>query len=285
MTSHVSRRRRLPASRTGSLAEALSRVSSTLAIPLAARAHGDSMFPAVAVHDEHAAAALLAMGDDGRRWLSDRATVYGVLARTCVFRDLGQAFFAQHRNATGVSLGCGLARYFQWLDNGENRFVNADLPEVMALREQLWPLCQPRERCAAADIASGQWWSQLELPTDQPLFMFAEGVLMYLEGEHVRRFLRVFGEHAPKGSELAFDVMSWLAAGNAYLLPSVRQTLAEFRWGPRSMSDLTAPHRRLRLLSEHPVLDGYGFPYASAAPLFRWFAGVPLYGIVRLGVD
>jgi O-methyltransferase involved in polyketide biosynthesis len=287
MTSPVSRRR--PAvGRAGSLADALPRVSSTLAIPLAARAHGDAMFPNVAVHDRYAADALRALGDDGRRWLDDRATVYGVLARTCVFRDLAQDFFGRHRASTGVSLGCGLTRYFQWLDNGTNRFINVDLPEVVALRKRLWPEPLERERCEAANVSDVQWWSRLGLPerdSARPVFVFAEGLLMYLERAQVLCLLREFGTRAPAGSELVFDIMSWLAAGHAYLHPSVKQTLAEFRWGPRSMHDLTAPHARLRLLSEHDVLEGYGFPYAAAAPMFRWFAGVPLYGVVRLGVD
>ena len=85
---------------------ALSAVPSTLRIPLAARALGDAMFPAVAVGDAHAARMLAAMGDDGQQWLSDRPSVYGVLARTQRFRALARQFLAEHPGGHVVNLGC-----------------------------------------------------------------------------------------------------------------------------------------------------------------------------------
>ena len=108
-----------------SASPALSAVPSTLLIPLAARAHGDAMFPAHAVGDIHASRLLRTVGDarSTAAYLADRASVYGVLARTQIFRRLGLAFFERHPDATGASLRCGLGHYFQWLDNGRNEWV------------------------------------------------------------------------------------------------------------------------------------------------------------------
>jgi hypothetical protein len=43
-------------------------------------------------------------------------------------------------------------------------------------------------------------------------------------------------------------------------------------------------HPRLRLLSEHAVLDGYNSACAWMCASFRAVWGVPVYGVVRLGL-
>lgn len=265
--------------------ETLSAVPSTLRIPLAARAHGDRLFPELAAGDVHAARVLAAIGDDGSVWLQDRASVYGVLARTRRLRDLAGRFLAQHPDAHVVNLGCGLSHYFQWLDNGRVRMTDADLPEVMAIRRQLLPSADHRHGLREFDLAAPDWWESLELPASRdepPVFLFSEGVLMYLRPERVESVLRTFGERAPAGSVFAFDAMCWLVAGQAAQHPSVRHTEAEFSWGPRRLEDLTAPSPRLRLISKHQVMSGSGWPYGVMGPVFWSFFGLPLYGFYEL---
>ncbi|WP_119155169.1 class I SAM-dependent methyltransferase [Caldimonas tepidiphila] len=279
------RRQRSEAPPQSYLVPTLSAVPSTLAIPLAARAWGGRRFPALDVHDGHAADALALLGDDGRRWLDDEVTVFGVLVRTALFREQARAFFARHPQGLGVSLGCGLADYFQWLDNGRNHWIDADLPEVVALRSRLaLPECR-RRRCRPVDLTDCDWWDRLGLasgPGAPPVLLICEGVLMYLQPEQVQALLRCFGERAPEGSQLVLDAMSWLAPGHAELNPSVRQTGAQFTWGLSRLAELTEPHPRLRLGWQYSVMEDYGFPYAQLGPLFRWFWGVPLYALYRI---
>ncbi|WPB57487.1 class I SAM-dependent methyltransferase [Xylophilus sp. GOD-11R] len=266
----------------------LSAVPSTLRIPLAARAFGDALFPHVAVGDAYAADLLAAMGDDGRQWLKDRASVFGVLARTRVFREQALRFLQAHPAGHVVNLGCGLSHYFQWLDNGRARMTDADLPEVLALRRQWLAPAGDRHRFSTLDLTADDWWDALDLPASpdaEPLFLLWEGVSMYFEPEQVQAVLRSFGERAPAGSVLAFDALCWLAEGRARLHPSVRLTAAEFRWGPRNLAELTRSSDRLALLSVRSVMDGYGFPYAFAGPAFQAVWGVPIYAVYVLGTQ
>lgn len=263
----------------------LSAVPSTLRIPLAARAFGDQMFPGIGVGDAHASRMLSALHDDGACWLRDRASVYGILARTRRFRDLAGGFLGQHPDGHVVNLGCGLAHYVQWLDNGRARMTDADLPEVVAIRNQLLPVACERHAVREIDLTAPGWWDALGLPgnpSDAPVFLFSEGVLMYLEPEVVASILRTFGQRAPSGSVFALDAMCWLAAGRAKQHPSVRYTDAEFRWGPRRLADLTAPSPRLRLAAEYPVMEGYNWPYGFIGPAFRAWFGVPFYAVYEL---
>jgi O-methyltransferase involved in polyketide biosynthesis len=260
---------------------------STLLIPLVARAFGDDIFPGFAVGDAHAAHALEHLDVDVAMFLHDKASVFGVLSRTRLFRQLAIEFFDRFPHALGANLGCGLACYFQWLDRGTNRWLDADMPLVMKLRKRLLPACGKRHRQLALDLTAPGWWQTLGLPgrdSPQPVLLICEGVLMYLQAHEVEHVLHEFGQNAPAGSEFLCDTLSWMATGCAALHPSVCHTHAQFKWGARRMQDFTAPHPRLVLRSEHPIMEAYDFSSALACASFRAMWGVPLYGAVRLGV-
>lgn len=267
---------------------ALSAVPSTLRIPLAARALGAQLFPHLALDDQHAVAALARMQDDGQQWLRDRKSIYGNLARTHCFRDEARAFLAQYPDATVFNLGCGLADYLQWLDNGQMQMVDADLAEVMAIRREIMPSRHARHRLLDTDLCTPDWWERLGLPRDRqgtPVCLICEGVLMYLPPATVTALLRTFGEHAPTGSRLLFDAMCWKAVGNARHHASVQHTAAEFLWGPRRSTELAAVHPRLVLRAEHAVMKGYSLPFTLMQTVFRTLSGVPIYAVYVLGVD
>ncbi|MBT2332457.1 class I SAM-dependent methyltransferase [Variovorax paradoxus] len=266
-------------------ARSLSAVPSTLRIPLAARASGDAMFPQMAVRDAYAASILEKIRDEGQALPEDRATIYSILSRTRRFRSLAQEFLKQHPGGHVVNMGCGLSHYFQWLDDGRSRMTDADLPEVMALRRELIPETHPRHDARAFDLTSAHWWDELDLPRKRqarPVFLFTEGVLMYLQPQQAQAVLATFGERAPAGSVLAFDAICWLAVGRASQHPSLRATGAEFLWGLRTTAELTQAHPRLRLATIYKVFEGIGLPYTLFAPLMLMLLGVPFYAVYTL---
>lgn len=276
-------------SRTPSIKVQLDDIPSTLLIPLTARAFGDALFPAYAAHDVFAAQLLRQM-DAWRQvghFLNDRPSVFGVLARTQLFRCLAESFFKRNPDGWGVNLGCGLSCYFQWLDRQTNHWLDADMPQVMQLRHQLLPARGKRNLHAEFDLCEPGWWQRLGLPergSDTPVLILCEGVLMYLSASEVEHVLREFGQHAPPGSELLCDTLSWMAVGAAAMHPSVRHTHAQFTWGPRHLRELTAPHPRLLLKSEQSIMDGYDLSTAWLCSAFRTLWGVPLYGLMHLGL-
>lgn len=262
-------------------------VPSTLLIPLAARAHGGRYFPGMACGDAVAADILEQLGTDVTAILSDRPTVLNVLWRTRAIKEAGLAFFAQHPESLGVNLGCGLTHHFQWLDLGANQWLDADLPEVMALRQQLLPNCGPRSRQAEVNLAQPGWWQRLGLPEgaeSAPVWLVCEGVLMYLDPEQVHAVLSEFAACAPPGSQLVLDVLTRHAVGQAAHHATVGPTGAQFRWGVGSMAELAATHPRLVLLREQSVAQCYGWPVIAMDMFWRTWMGAPLYGLATLGV-
>ncbi|MFO1232842.1 MAG: class I SAM-dependent methyltransferase [Paenacidovorax caeni] len=132
---------------------------------------------------------------------------------------------------------------------GANQWLDADLPEVMALRYALLPPPCPRMRHADLDLSQPGWWQRLGLPTQRsatPVLLVCEGVLMYLPPAQVHAVLAEFAQHAPPGSRMVLDVMTRRAVGCAARHASVRATGAEFRWGVGRMAELEAVHPRLQ---------------------------------------
>lgn len=269
-------------------AQALHAVPSTLLIPLAARAGGGRNFPWLDCHDAHAAALLCGLGADSQPCLADGATVLNILWRTALLKTWGRAFFARHPDATGANLGCGLSTHFQWLDTGRNHWIDADLPEVAALRTALLPIQHPRWRNATVDLSQPGWWHTLGLPPQnsaQPVLLLLEGVLMYLEPAQAQAVLREFATEAPRGSLCLLDTLSHLAVGRAQHHPSVGPTGAQFRWGLHHPDELTAPHPRLQLQALRSVSECYGWAGWASETCWRPWLGAPLYGLALLGLD
>lgn len=261
-------------------------VQQTLLIPLVARALGDALYPGHACADVQAQQLLQRLQIDGSTYLADRATVLNVLWRTRLIRGVAQTFFAQHPGAWGLNLGCGLSHYFQWLDTGLNTWVDADLPEVMALRKVLLPAQPPRLRAVTVDLQTGDWWRRLRLPqraSAQPMLVLCEGVLMYFQPDEVRQVLQQLAQVLPAGSVVVLDTMARCAVGQAQWHASVGQTQAQFHWGITQMQELTACHPRLQLRQSHSVAANHGWMGVAMETMWNpWGHNAPLYGVAEL---
>ncbi len=59
-----------------------------------------------------------------------------------------EAYLKEHPNAAVVNLGCGLDDTFRKSDNGLCRSYNIDLPDVIAVRDELLPAGERKENIA-----------------------------------------------------------------------------------------------------------------------------------------
>lgn len=266
--------------------QTLGAVPSTLLIPLAARARGASLFPQLDPHDVCANEVLEALHTNVQTYLNDWMTVLNVLWRTQAIKRMGLNFFARHPSSQGVNLGAGLSNYFQWFDNGRNRWLDADLPEVMTLRQLIFHVLPPHCRHQTLNIARPGWWRRLKLPRGkrgQPVLLICEGVLMYLKPTQVHAVLQEISDNAPPGSEFVFDFISPVGIGTACLHPSVKDTGAEFMWGMRHVPQFLQTFPGLEMLEQRSVSEAYGMACCLTELLTAPFTGGPLYGLIRLG--
>lgn len=120
------------------------------------------------------------------------------------------AWLAVHPDGLVVSLGEGLETQAQRVDNGRLRWLSVDLPEAMRLRESFLPATE-RFRHLAISVLDPAWMAEVD--ATGPVFVVAQGLLMYLEPAAVAGLLRRMSERLP-GAALVFDTippwLSWL---------------------------------------------------------------------------
>lgn len=265
----------------------LDAVSTTLLIPLVARACAGSMYPWLDPDDTQAQHVLKKLGHDLDPLLQDRSAMLSVLWRTQLLKRLGESFFEHHPDSQGINLGAGLSDYFQWFNNGHNRWLDVDLEGVVSLRHLLLPAHSTTAHDCCVDLTQPGWWQALGLServSRQPLLLMCEGVLMYLTPTQVKAVLQEIGNNAPEGSQLVCDFMTPLAIGRTNTLPSVSGTGAEFRWGAHNAMEVAHLHPRMEVIAQHTVAELYGWAFCWAEMCMAPWTGGPLYGVAHLQI-
>lgn len=264
-------------------------VERTLLMPMIVRARAATLCPWLDPQDACAGKALAHSGSTWPGPPADAASIVNILWRTRMIKAIGQDFFGRFPHVQGINLGAGLSDYFQWLDNGQNRWMDVDLPEVVALRRHWLPRHPSRHETLSEDLRAPGWWTRLGLQRHNhhhPLLLVCEGVLMYLTPTEVARLLREIGECAPEGSELLCDFISPLGIGRT--LPCEDNPPAEpvtFRWGAHNGQEIASLHPRLELLEQHSVAEAWGWGGSWLENLFTPFTGGPMYGLAHLKVS
>ena len=122
--------------------------------------------------------------------------------RSAAYDEWTRQFFAECPQGTVVELGAGLSTRAERLDNGQARWCFVDLPDAVALRNELLP-DGDRRVTVAADVRDPSWAGAVAgLPG--PYLFLAEGLLVYLDPADVHAVLRGLGQRFP-GCRIALD--------------------------------------------------------------------------------
>jgi O-methyltransferase involved in polyketide biosynthesis len=137
-------------------------------------------------------------------------------------------FLGSHPNAVVIHLGCGLDSRCLRLARPGVEWYDLDLPDVIALRRKFYSESANYHLIASSvtDLA----WMDCVTAAGRPVFVAAEGLLMYLQEEDVRALILALHDRFP-GCGLAFDAFSRLTARQVSAHPSVQKTGASLYWG------------------------------------------------------
>ena len=181
-------------------------VQETLVIPLYGRKVCSDRFPHLFRDPE--AERLCDMLDydfsgKGRR-MESGAGLFGALEVAQRQYDLAsevRVYLEDHPGAAVVNLGCGLDDTFRKCDNGTCKGYNIDMPDVIAIRDQLLP-ASGHERNVGGDLNDDRWMDGID--ASGGAVFFAAGVFYYFRTEDVKALLRKLAKRFP-GGVLAFD--------------------------------------------------------------------------------
>ena len=181
-------------------------VQETLIIPLFGRLVCSERFPQL-FSDPEAKRICDSLDYDfaeKRKKMESPAGLFGTLEvaqRQYDLRCEAECYLNAHLKAAVVNLGCGLDDTFSKVDNGLCRGYNLDLPDVIAVRNELLP-AGVREQNLACDLNDFSWMDRIDA-SDGAVF-FAAGVVYYFRTEEVKKLFSAMAERFP-GAVLAFD--------------------------------------------------------------------------------
>ncbi|MGE0216898.1 class I SAM-dependent methyltransferase [Mycolicibacterium sp.] len=172
--------------------------------------------------------------------------------RTAQYDIWVREFIAAHPECTVVHLGCGLdCRVFRIDPGADVRWYDVDFPQVIALREQIYP-SRPNYQLIATPATEPSWIEQI--PADRPTLLIAEGISMYLTEDEGIALLRRFVDRFGTG-ELQIDFFNWLAIKTQKTQSLVRTSGSVLYWAVNSPQDILAKLPDIRLVAAATFFD------------------------------
>jgi O-methyltransferase involved in polyketide biosynthesis len=180
-------------------------------------------------------------------------------------REFLAAQYAAKNQVVVLHIGCGLDARVYRLDPARGvRWYDVDYPEVIALREQVYP-GRADYRMLRASITDPSWLA--EIPADSPTLLIGEGVTPYLTRDGGLALLRRVVDRFPSG-ELQFDAYSTFGIRSQAINPVVRRSGSKLRWAINGPGDIIDAVPGVRLLVSESVFDSNTFDLLS--PVNRW---------------
>jgi O-methyltransferase involved in polyketide biosynthesis len=183
-----------------------------------------------------------------------------------------QEWLQTHPAGQVVELACGLETQVRRCDNGRVRWLAMDLPEVMVLREHFLP-SGGRVRHFTGSVTDPRWMEAVD--ASGPVFITAQGLLMYLPPDTVQRLLGAIDRQF-RDYRLVFDTIPpWFSRRTLRGFQVTRNyTAPPMPWG--------VPASRLPLILAEWMPRSGGVRLAVYGPMRGWrgrvvaaMAGIP----------
>ena len=172
------------------------------------------------------------------------------IKRSLIADQMIGRFLQKHPGGTVVNLGCGLDTTFDRVDNGQVRWFDLDLADVISLRRRFIQESDHRTFLASSFLDE-DWFT--EIPKDQPVFFLAAGVFYYFKAEEIETFFLRLMDGFP-GCELLFDVSSPAGvkiANQKVIENSGLDERSYLTWGLVDKKDVLAWDPGLKLIGEY----------------------------------
>ncbi|MBN1311394.1 MAG: class I SAM-dependent methyltransferase [Anaerolineae bacterium] len=196
-------------------------------------------------------------------------TVILVCQRAKKIDAVTRNFLSEHSDGVVLQLGCGLDSRFWRVDDGHVTWYDLDMTPVIELRHRFFS--EDKRYCQIAASVTDLGWMDAVISSNRPVLVIAEGLLMYLSEDDVRKLILRLHETFP-GCRLIADVFSRLTARSATGHPSLHRTGATLGWGIDDPRELETWAPDFRLLEEwyftnDPDLARLRFGYRMAYKL------------------
>ena len=218
-----------------------------------------------AIHDAKAEEIIERLDYDFSLADKDAAMHSGVIARTIVLDRLTREWLAEHPGAVVVNIACGLdTRCYRM--PGYSHWYNLDLPETMAVREQLLPESGSISQIAMS--AMDDWGCEI---SEQivPVLIVIEGLTMYLNAKDVQQIFAVISSRFEKATAFVETMNPMIV--RRFKEKSIEGSHAKFTWGVKDGSALAALLPDFRFIEENSLTEGM----AAFSPIYKLLGKLP----------
>jgi O-methyltransferase involved in polyketide biosynthesis len=234
----------------------------------------DAAAPNPILGDQFAANAVARIDCDFKALKLPKGAEITLPMRARHFDQWTRAFLAANPEATVLHLGCGLDTRVYRIDPGPKvRWFDVDFPDVIALREQLYPEREGYRRIGSS-VTDLAWLDAV--PGDTPVLVVAEGLVMYLHEKDGTALFQRITEKFPAG-QIAFDGYSGMMVRLVSRLATVRGAKVELVWGIDDPRDLEKEVPKLRLVESVEFLT---MPELVGRLSRNWLSGA-IHAVLR----
>lgn len=201
--------------------------------------------------------------DKIKRYVNPSSNQFTVALRAKQFDLWAADFLARHPDAVVLHLGCGLdSRAFRLAPPAGVDWFDLDVPAIIELRRRIYAE-HDYYQMVGSSVTDPGWLDRI--PTDRPVLIIAEGLLMYLAESDVRQLLQRLTDRFRTG-ELLFDGMA----------PWIVKLLKIYRWGIPDGRLLERWNPRLTYVAETSAMAEFSkVPVKSQRILFRLGNAIP----------
>ena len=181
------------------------------------------------------------------------------------------AYLAHSFKGLVLHLGCGLDSRVLRTQGEKANWYDLDYPDVIELRRHFYTE-SAHYHMLASSVTNLSWLDQVK--ESGPACIVAEGLLMYLHEEEVKRLFLILQQRWP-GSEFCFDAYSSLTVKGAKNHPSLKKTGAHLYWGIDDPKAIEGWASGIRLLEEWFFTQSADIPLLPARDrlLFKIMGG------------
>jgi methyltransferase (TIGR00027 family) len=224
---------------------ALSGVSETMLVTLSARAQ-DARRPNSILHDNWGADVLDQLNYTRPKTLCDQSLFHTLVLRARLLDTWTAEFLNANPEATVLHLACGLdSRALRLAWGPRVRWIDVDMPEIIALRQKLLPNPPSGDyRLVASSVTETSWLE--DVPADRPTIVVMEGLVAYLEGAEVKGLIERICERFPSG-QVIFDTIGTTFLRLQSFNRPIARTGAVMRFALDDEKEMEAVHPKLRV--------------------------------------
>ena len=191
----------------------------------------------------------------------------GVIARTIVFDELVKDFIENNPECTVVNIACGLDTRFYRMDNGKITWYNLDLPQTIAVRDQIYHE-SGRVSTIGISVTDPAWAEQVTV-RGKMLFII-EGLSMYLTSEENMQMLSIIHDNFDNATVL-MECLAKKWVNKEKVEESIQKTGAKFVFGADSFDDIKDIAKGFRKVKDDDIRRGMTTIY----PILKLFMWIP----------